>query len=141
MRQQWAFPLQSQHRQTRAWVAVWPVLFLFLLVGCREEKTVMDRVNVPTSAPSSTPTPTPVAAPQPSPAAQPAAPPILPGTSSNVPEMMTRPFTPQELDKALEQLPPEVRQQMRGLGYGLSNKPAPVKPAPSPTVPKRPVSP
>jgi len=116
------------------------VLFLFLMIGCHQEKTVMDRADVPTSAPASTPTPTP-AAPQPSPAAQSATPKILPGTSSNVPEMMTRPFTPQELDKALEQLPPEVRQQMRGLGYRLSNKPAPVKPAPSPIVPKRPVSP
>jgi hypothetical protein len=116
------------------------VLFLFLMIGCHQEKTVMDRADVPTSAPASTPTPTP-AAPQPSPAAQSATPKILPGTSSNVPEMMTRPFTPQELDKALEQLPPEVRQQMRGLGYGISNKPAPVKPVPSPTVQKRPVTP
>jgi len=114
MRQRLGFAPRPRHRQTRAWVTLWPVLFLFLMIGCHQEKTVMDRADVPTSAPASTPTPTP-AAPQPSPAA--------------------------ELDKALEQLPPAVRQQMRGLGYGLSNKPAPVKPAPSPTVPQRPVSP
>ncbi|MFZ4629782.1 MAG: hypothetical protein ACOYNR_15765 [Blastocatellia bacterium] len=140
MRKRLEFPLQLRQRQTRASVAVWPVLFLFLMVGCREEKTVMDRVAPPTPLPTSTPSPTP-AAPQPSPTAPPGTPPILPGTSANVPEMLTRPFTPQELDKALEQLPPEVRQQMRGLGYGLSNKPAPVKPNPSSTTRKPSTSP
>ncbi len=135
MKQRLEFPLRWRQRQTRAWVAVCLLLFLFLMVGCREEKTVVDRVAPPTPLPASTPSPTP-AAPQPSPTAQPGAPPILPGTSANIPEMLTRPFTPQELDKALEQLPPEVRQQMRGLGYGLSNNPAPLKPSPSPAVQK-----
>ena len=119
-------------------MSVWLLFFLLLVAGCRQQQTVLERVDAPTPTP--TPTPTPVM-PKPSPSGQPAAAPILPGTSSNVPEMLTRPFTPQELDKALEQLPPEVRQQMRGLGYGLSNKPAPVKPNPSPTTQKPSASP
>ena len=133
MKQRLEFPLRWRQRQTRGLVSVWLLLFLLLVAGCRQQQTVLERVDAPTPTP--TPTPTPVM-PKPSPSAQPAGAPILPGTSSNVPEMLTRPFTPQELDKALEQLPPEVRQQMRGLGYGLSNNPAPVKPSPSPAAQK-----
>ena len=140
MRRRLRFPPRQQDRQTRAWGRVWLLLFLLLLAGCRQQQTVLERVDTPTPTPTPVPTPRPVSL-EPSPSAQSAAPPVLPGTSSNVPEMLTRPFTQQELDKALEQLPPEVRQQMRGLGYTLSNKPAPAKPNPSPTAPKPSVSP
>ena len=136
MRRRLGFPSRRRQRQTRAWVSVWLLFSVLPVAGCRQQQTVLERVDAPTP----TPTPTPVM-PKPSPSGQPATAPILPGTSSNVPEMLTRPFTPQELDKALEQLPPEVRQQMRGLGYGLSNKPAPVKPNPSSTTQKPSTSP
>jgi hypothetical protein len=146
MRQRLGFSLRPRHTRSGFWVSVWPLLFLLVMMGCRQEKTVMDRVDTatptPTPSPSQAPTPAPSVVPQPSPTARAVAPPILPGTSANVPEMLTRPFTPQEFDKALEHLPPEVRQQIRGLGYAPSTKPAPPRPAPSPSSPqKRPGTP
>lgn len=55
-------------------------------------------------------------------------------STSPIPEMMTRPFTKEEMDKALQQLPPEVRARLQG----LSLAPAGVTPAPLPSPsPKR----
>ena len=79
---------------------------------------------------SGAPTPTPVvqqAAPTPTPGpslpAQPAtsASPAKPG---DVPEMMKRAFTKEEMDKAMQQLPPEIRDRLKGMSYSPSNIPA-----------------
>lgn len=47
-----------------------------------------------------------------------------PGVPVSVPESLKRPMTPEELQKAMQALPPEVRQRIMGLGQ---------QPRPSPT--------
>jgi hypothetical protein len=49
--------------------------------------------------------------------------------------MMKRAFTREEMDKVIEQLPPEVRSRLKGMSYlPTETKPAlPVKPSPTPT--------
>jgi len=78
--------------------------------------------TVPTPNPSATTSTTPSAP----------AKPVPPG---EVPEMMKRAFTREEMDKAIEQLPPEVRSRLKGMSYlPTEAKPAlPVKPSPTPT--------
>jgi hypothetical protein len=61
--------------------------------------------------------------------------PAKPGPPGEVPEMMKRAFTKEEMDKAIDQLPPEVRSRLKGMSYlPTEAKPAPpVKPSPTPT--------
>ena len=70
----------------------------------------------------------------PNPVATPSAP-AKPVPTGEVPEMMKRAFTREEMDKAIDQLPPEVRSRLKGMSYlPTEAKPAlPVKPSPTPT--------
>jgi hypothetical protein len=43
------------------------------------------------------------------------------GTTDNVPEIMRRPMTKEEMDKALQALPPEVRARLQGMGMRPAN--------------------
>jgi hypothetical protein len=43
------------------------------------------------------------------------------GTPDNVPEIMKRPMTREEMDKALQALPPEVRARLQGMGMRPAN--------------------
>jgi len=74
------------------------------------------------------------AAPSPSPAISP-----LPIKTGEVPEMMRRAMTREEVEKAFQQLPPQVRDRLKGLSYEPANVPPPnlVRPLPTPTPAKK----
>ncbi len=74
--------------------------------------------STPVDSAASTPTPTPTPPNQPAASASP----VKPG---EVPDMMKRAFTKEEMDKAMQQLPPEIRDRLKGLSYAPSNIPAP----------------
>jgi hypothetical protein len=98
------------------------------LSGCR--KGVDLDAGTPSPTPiveqaASTPTPSSTIPAQPAASASP----VKPG---EVPEMMKRAFTKDEMDKAMQQLPPEIRDRLKGMSYAPSNIPAP-KPAPAKT--------
>lgn len=105
-----------------------PAVSLMLVIGlsgCQKGVDLETR-----TAPA---TPTPVVRqvePSPTPAVS-STPAVKPG---EVPEMMKRAFTKDEMDKAMEQLPPEIRSRLKGLSYAPSNitPDVPVKAAPSP---------
>ncbi|MFN6202394.1 MAG: hypothetical protein ACK496_07920 [Acidobacteriota bacterium] len=89
-------------------------------VGCRKEVDL--DAGAPTPTPvvqQASPTPTPALPLPASPA--PSASPTKPG---EVPEMMKRAFTKEEMDKAMQQLPPEIRDRLKGMSYSPSNIPA-----------------
>jgi hypothetical protein len=50
------------------------------------------------------------------------------GTTDNVPEIMKRPMTKEEMDKALQALPPEVRARLQGMGMRPANPKATATP-------------
>jgi len=50
-----------------------------------------------------------------------------PGAPVNVPESMKRAMTPQEMQKALQQLPPEVRSRIMGMQKLPSPSPPPAR--------------
>ncbi|MFM8395579.1 MAG: hypothetical protein ACKOB4_16820 [Acidobacteriota bacterium] len=110
------------------------------LAGCR--KGVDLESGAPTSTPvvqsaAPTPTPDPSLSTQPGQQVQPgqpelaqpagAASPVKPG---EVPEMMKRAFTKEEMDKAMQQLPPEIRDRLKGMSYSPSNIPATIPATP-----------
>ncbi len=112
-------------------------LLLLGLTACQKG------VDLGTQAPS--PGATPVvrqveAAPTPATPAAPAVPGASPAPSvkpGEVPEMMKRAFTKEEMDKAMDQLPPEIRSRLKGLSYAPSNIRAEIPVKPTPTPPKR----
>lgn len=50
-----------------------------------------------------------------------------PGVPVSVPESMRRPLTPEEMQKALQAMPPEVRARIQGLGAAPATPPQPAK--------------
>ncbi|MGH9838479.1 MAG: hypothetical protein ACREEM_06825 [Blastocatellia bacterium] len=50
-----------------------------------------------------------------------------PGVPVPVPESLKRPMTPEEMQKAMQALPPEVRKRIMGLGQAPQPSPAPAK--------------
>jgi hypothetical protein len=50
-----------------------------------------------------------------------------PGVPVNVPESMKRPLTKEEMEKALKQLPPEVRSRIMGMQKLPSPSPQPAR--------------
>jgi len=94
------------------------------------------RGNQNTASNSPTPQPTQASQPvQPAPlstASPGAAQAAKPSTSKDgVPEIMKRPMTPEEMQKAMQQLPPEVRARLQGMGL------KPVNPVSTPSPQKR----
>lgn len=65
------------------------------------------------------------------PAASPSASP-LPAKPGEVPEMMRRAMTKEEVDRAFQQLPPEIRDRLKGLSYGPSQAQPYARPTPTP---------
>jgi uncharacterized lipoprotein YajG len=57
-------------------------------------------------------------------------------SQDNIPEIMRRPLTREEMEKALEKMPPEVRARIQGLGVAPPG--ARPKPSPTPTPKKSP---
>ncbi len=111
-------------------------LLLLGLTACQKG------VDLETKAPAPGPTPvvrqleaTPAPPTTPAPGASPATS-VKPG---EVPEMMKRAFTKEEMDKAMDQLPPEIRSRLKGLSYAPSTISAqiPVKTKPTPSSTKR----
>lgn len=56
--------------------------------------------------------------------------PVKPG---EVPEMMRRAMTKEEVDRAFQQLPPEIRDRLKGLSYAPSQAPPNSRPTPTPS--------
>ncbi len=95
------------------------LVFAGVFIGCGSNQSAA------TSSPSQTPQPTPtvipisIAQPQSSPEAKQAA--NKSKANDGVPEMMKRQMTPEEMKKAMEALPPEVRARLQGLGQKPAN--------------------
>src|SRR5262245_62601992 len=118
----------------------------FALSACRDSNggsSDSSSSGRPASAVPATSTPAPnAAAPTPPVAANGAATPTpnpaikqaqsQPGVPANVPESMKRPLTREEMQKALQQLPPEVRSRIMGLQKMPSPTPQPARKSPSP---------
>ncbi len=102
------------------------------LSACRGEQSSSTASPTPAAVATASPDNARVAA-TPTPASSPQS-----KTSPEVPEMLKRAFTKEEMEKAMQQLPPEVRARIQGLSYapaGVRPNAAPT-PSPSPT-PKR----
>lgn len=109
-----------------------------LIAGCSSGSSVSTQPAQSTqSGASSQPSPA-VAAPAASPAtanisSSPTPNPILkqasgqPGVPVPVPESLKRPMTPEEMQKAMQALPPEVRKRIMGLGQAPKPSPTPAK--------------
>ena len=115
-------------------------LLLLGLTACQKGVDLGTQAPAPGPTPvvrqvEASPAPPGTSAPGPAPGASPA-PSVKPG---EVPEMMKRAFTKEEMDKAMDQLPPEIRSRLKGLSYAPStiNAQIPVKATPSPSPKKR----
>lgn len=80
----------------------------------------------PASASQPAATPVVSATPHPSPASTPAS--AKQASLDNVPEMLRRPFTKEEMEKALQKMPPEVRARIQGMAVATATP----SPQPSP---------
>ncbi len=120
------------------------VIFLALsllaagLTGCKSESVVSDSSkpassgapqtstsqagsNSAATAPAATPATAPAAGPSQQPSPAPTLLPVMkqaqanPGVPVSVPDSMRRPLNPEEMKKAMDQLPPEVRARIQGM--------------------------
>lgn len=114
------------------WNCTSMVVLAAVLVGaslsaCRKaESPAAGSVN---SSPSPAPTlEAATSAPDASPTTSPT--PVKPG---EVPEMMRRAMTKEEVDRAFQQLPPEIRDRLKGLSYAPSQAPPNSRPTPTPS--------
>ncbi len=128
--------------------ALLPVLGSLTLIGCGGQQPTAEKGAE--KAPVAASTPTVMATPESRPVTTPAAEMSNDKagdkagkaefkSQSPIPDIMTRPFTKEEMDKALQQLPPEVRARIQGLSLApagvnpqASSKPQGASPSPTP---------
>lgn len=115
-------------------VAGLPIFGLSLMLGlaaCKSEQSPSTASPTPATATASPETARSVATPTAAASPQSKA-------SPEVPEIMKRAFTKEEMEKALQQLPPEVRARIQGLSYAPAGARPNAAPTPSPSPsPKR----
>ncbi len=98
------------------------------LSACKSSQS--SATNSPAQPSQPAPVSSPIVVATPAPSSSPDQSGKKPATPNNVPEIMKRPMTKEEMDKAMQALPPEVRARLQGMGMkpaGPSGTPTPKK--------------